>query len=44
MEGTVVRCILACLPAVGQGPVRAVYDDRTILLVALWAMVVKLGA
>lgn len=39
MEGTVLSCIVACLPAEGQGPVRATYDDQTILLVALWAMV-----
>ena len=38
MEGTVLRWIMECLPAAGQGPLRATYDDRTILLVAIWAI------
>jgi hypothetical protein len=39
MEGTLVTRIIDCLPAVGQGPRRAKFDDRTILLVAIWAIV-----
>lgn len=38
MEGTVLRWIMRCLPVEGQGPARATYDDRTILLVAIWAI------
>lgn len=38
MEGTVLGWIMDCLPPEGQGPSRATYDDRTILLVAVWAI------
>ena len=39
MEGTVLGGMIECLPESDQGPPRATYDDRTILLVALWAIV-----
>lgn len=38
MEGTVLKWIILCLPGAGQGPRKATYDDRTILLVGIWAM------
>ena len=31
--------IIECLPTPDQGPPRATYDDRTILLIAVWAIV-----
>ena len=39
MEGTVFAGIIECLLLPDQGPPRATYDDRTILLVAMWAVV-----
>lgn len=39
MEGILVSWIMGWLPSEGQGPARAVYDDRTILLVAIWATI-----
>lgn len=38
MEGTVLSWIIDSFPDRGQGPKRATYDDHTILMVAMWAI------